>query len=151
VADAGLRDEPIVHRPHLVLGLTPARGCLLNDPRATATSMNPVDIAGSCPVSAEVLDHAGAAQAGYNDGEGQAVHLGGYDGWLQERTEFFGGMPGASRGLSAPHTRASAIPMWVAVLRLEDGRRLVVQTPSTSPWNRTELDRFVRAIGVPSA
>jgi hypothetical protein len=128
----GLRDEPIVHRPRLVLGLTPAKGCLLNDPVGLSTTMNPVDLAGTrqaCPVSAAVYRPDELGQAGFAEGTGKATTVGGYDGWLSEQ-----GRPAT----------------WVAVLELRDGRRLVVQTPSSAPWNRAALDRFVRAVIVPA-
>jgi hypothetical protein len=143
----GLTDTPVVHRPLLVLGLTPAKGCVLNDPVGLSTSMNPIDLpddAATCPVNASVHSKEEAAQAGFPDAAGERVTVGGYAGWLQERDPV----------VNETHGDAAVTPtashQWLAVLELRDGRRLVVLTPRTGGWDREELDRFVRAIIVPA-
>jgi hypothetical protein len=143
----GLTDTPIVHRPRLVLGLTPAKGCLLNDPVGLRTLLNPVDLpedAATCPVDVSVLTKQEAAQGGYADGVGEPVHVGGYPGWLQELD------PGVNETHGDPAVVQRFAHQWLAVLQLRDGRRLVVLTPRTGGWDRDELDRFVRAIVVPA-
>lgn len=145
-----LRDEPIVHRPTLVLGLTPAEGCMLVDPHGLRTSMNPVDLQGAratCPVTAAVYTTEEAAAAGFADRVGEPTSVGGYQGWLQERDS---SLP-VRRGDPSAAPSTETLPLWVAVLELRDGRRLAVSTPRTGGWNREALDRFVRAIIVPSA
>ena len=144
---AGLTDTPIVHRPRLVLGLTPKHGCVLEDPVGLRTSMNPIDLpeaAATCPVEVSVLSPQEAAQNGYRDGVGQRVHVGGYAGWLQELD------PGTNETRGDPTVTQRYAHQWLAVLELQDGRRLVVLTPRTGGWNRTELDRFVKAVIVPA-
>jgi hypothetical protein len=109
--------------------------------------MNPVDLSGdaaTCPVEASVYTTQDATEAGYADAVGEPVTVGGYPGWLQERDPV----------VNETHGDAAVTPVtshqWLAVLRLRDGRRLVVVTPRTGGWDRTELDRFVRAIIVPT-
>jgi hypothetical protein len=74
------------------------------------------------------------AVAGYGE-VGEEEQVGGYRGWLTQRD---------------PRNELTVVT-WEAVLRLPEGRRLVVVAPAGGGWDRDALDRFVRAIVIPRA
>jgi len=127
----GLRDEPIIQKPKIVLGLLPAFGCHLSLITSSSTVYNPIDGGQACPVSVEVLSRGDAeTSVGPVTVIDDPATIGGYTGKLvgyASDTEQF----------------------WQATLDLGGGRRLVVRAPQGHGWDRGELDRFVRAIIVP--
>jgi|GEM_PF-6288867 len=127
----GLRDEPIIQKPKVVLGLLPAVGCHLSLITSSSTVYNPIDGGQACPVSVEVLSRGDAeTSVGPVTVIADPATIGGYTGKLVGY--------------------ASDIEQfWQATLDLGGGRRLVVRAPQGHGWDRGELDRFVRAIIVP--
>lgn len=142
----GVRDEDMVVRPFIVLGLVP-RGCVLRQPQRDATVLESPD-GGSSPCDVDV--HLVApGDVPFVMVKGDPVTLGGYRGVLGHETltsSFQGSHPVGVAPPAATTTSRDVIEM---SLDIGDGRRLVVTVADVPQWSTAELDRFVGAIVLP--
>lgn len=131
----GLKDDPMVQRPRIVVGLLPPDGCHLNPVQPDVTSFNPVDSQKTCPVVVQLAATGSTVPPTGNAATvlESSARIGGYTGKLSELVD---------ASLGGRH-------FFYAELAVPDGRTLVVTTPSDGRWDRDELDRFVRAIVLP--
>lgn len=128
----GLRNEPVVHRPRLVLGLVPRAGCRLESATDRRTELVGDSLETACNVRVDLLTPQDLASGQHHDGEGEPVTLGGHRGFLRT----------SNQGLSVA-------PSLEALLDAGGGSHLLVTVPDGHGWDRIELDRFVAAIGLP--